>query len=192
MAGLRTRLFSVKLWFLWLRHSYKFRWAHRPLCSHFSEGIIRIGNVRLCRSCVCAYCGIISCAMSCLIFSAMRELAASLLIGVMVPTIGFSMPPLYKRCSRLVRDLLRFCMGCCCSLCFFVMLIGNILTFVICASVLLLFWRIYFIIRRQRRIKACNNCVEFRQEKICTGCQLQADTIRAYETQATILLNQQA
>ncbi|MHC4527470.1 MAG: hypothetical protein ACYS29_06300, partial [Planctomycetota bacterium] len=34
----------------------------------------------------------------------------------------------------------------------------------------------------------CSGCPELGQRRICTGCRLQADAVRAYETQATNLL----
>jgi hypothetical protein len=186
MTGINTRGLTVRLRILWLRHSYRFRWAHRPLCSRFSDGVVRFGQVHLCRSCVCAYCGIVLCAIACLFLNVVRESAVPLLVCLMVPTLGFSMPRLYKRCSRRVRDLLRYSMGCCISLCICVMLKGNAVVSGLCVSILLIFWRIYFVMRRNRKAQACNACPEL--GRICTGCRIQADAVRAYEAEATHLL----
>ena len=188
MTHLTGRLLGLRLWFLWLRQSYRFRWAHGPLCSHFRGGVFRIGRVHLCRSCVCAYCGFFLCAAGCLFFDAVRESTAILLLCLMAPTIGFSTPQLYRRYPRLVRDLLRFSMGCCIALCICAMLRGNILVSATCASIFLLFWKRYFGIRRKRKAEACNRCPELEQKGICSGCRLQADAVRAYETEATNLL----
>lgn len=186
MAGINSRALQVRLWLLWIRHSFRFRWAHRPLCSRFSDGVLRIGQVHLCRSCVCAYSGIVLAALACLFLDTVRAWALPLLICVMVPTLGFSMPRLYKRCSRRLRDGLRFSMGCCISLCVCVMLMGELVVSALCAGTLLVFWRIYFVMRRQRKAQACNACPEL--GGICTGCHIQADAIRAYEAEATQLL----
>lgn len=188
MTCIGTRVLAARLWFLWLRHSYRFRWAHRPLCSKFSEDILRVGPVRLCRSCVCAYGGVILCAILCWLLNAVRESSVPVLLCVMVPTIGLSMPPLYKQCPRPVRDLLRFGMGCCITLCVCVMLMGNALVSVTCAGILLLFRRLYSVMRRERKAQACNGCPELGRRQICAGCRLQADAVRAYETQGTRLL----
>jgi hypothetical protein len=188
MAGISTRGLNLRLWFLWMRHSYPFRWAHRPLCSNFSDDILRIGHVHLCRSCLCAYCGMVLCAISWLFFGAVRESSLTLLICLMVPTIGLSTPQFYKQCPRLLRDLLRFSMGCCITLCVCVILSRSMLIGVTCGGILLLFWRIYFLVRRKRKAQACTGCGELGRRRICTGCRLQADAVRAYETRATNLL----
>jgi hypothetical protein len=188
MTGISTRGLNFRLWFLWMRHSYKFRWAHRPLCSRFSDGILRIGHVHLCRSCACAYCGIVLCAILCLFLDVVRESSLTLLPCLMLPTIGLSTPRFYKQWPRPVRDLLRLSMGCCITLCLCLILTGGILIGLTSAGILLLFWRIYFAVRRKRRAQACSGCPELEQRRICTGCRLQADAVRAYETQATNLL----
>jgi uncharacterized membrane protein len=186
MTGINSRALNVRLWLLWIRHAYRFRWAHRPLCSRFSDGVLRIGQVHLCRSCVCAYGGIVVGALACLFLNAVRESAVPLLVCLMIPTLAFSMPQLYRRCSRRVRDLLRFSMGCCIALCLCVMLMGKLIVSALCAGILLVFWRIYFVMRRNRRAQACNACPEL--GGICTGCRIQADAVRAYEAEATSLL----
>ena len=186
MTGINSRALQVRLWFLWIRHSYRFRWAHRPLCSRFSDGVLRIGQVHLCRSCVCAYGGIVVAALACLLVYAVRASAVPLLCCLMLPTLGLSMPLLYKRCPRQVRDGLRFSMGLCISLCFCILLMGKLMVSALCAGILLLFWRVYFVMRRNRRAQACNACLEL--GGICTGCHLQANAVRAYEAEATQLL----
>ncbi len=188
MPGLDTRGLKFKLWVLWLCHSYRFRWAHRPLCERFRAGVLRIGHVHLCRSCVCVYAGLAGGVVSCSCFAALRQSPTAWLLGLMIPTVVLSAPRLYPRLIRPLRDLLRFGMGFCISLCGCVVLWGNGLVAIGCVSVLFLFWRLYFSQRRKRRASACTGCPEFSQTSICTGCRVQARAVRAYETQATHLL----
>ncbi len=190
MQAVKSKLLGLRLRVLWLQHSYRFRWAHRPLCPRFRDGILRIGGVHFCRSCVCLYCGGILCAVVCACFPAVRQKAVPLLLCVMAPTIALSAPPLYGRWPRPLRDLLRSCMGCAIVLCVYAMLGGHTFVSVICAGAMFVFWRVYFAQRRRRRAAACNNCPELGQSRICTGCTVQAAGIRAYETEATdILMN---
>jgi hypothetical protein len=188
VTRLAGKLFGLRLRLLWLRHSYRFRWAHRPLCDRFSQGILRIGQVRLCRSCACAYGGILFGLAFCLLNDALRESTIPLLLGLIIPTIGLSTPTLYKRLPRAVQDMLRFSMGLCITLSACGLFMGNTLIPTVCAATLFLFWRIYFAMRRKRKAEACNGCPEYGQKGICTGCRLQADAMRAYETEATALL----
>lgn len=188
MQGLDARGLKFKLWLLWLRHSYRFRWAHRPLCERFRAGVLRLGRIHLCRSCVCVYAGLAGGLASCSYFAALRESPTSWLLGLMVPTVVLSAPHRYMRLPRPLRDLLRFGMGFCISLCGCVVLWGSSLVAVGCVGVLFLFWRMYFVQRRKRKADACRGCPEYGQASICTGCRTQADAVRAYETEATNLL----
>jgi len=188
MQGLETRGFKFRCWFLWLRHSYRFRWAHRPLCERFHAGVLRIGPVHLCRSCICVYGGLIGFAVLCACVGALRVSVTSWLLGLMVPTVILSMPLLYRRLPRPLKDVLRFGMGACISLCGYAMLRGNIFVAAACVGVLFLFWKMYFAMRRRQKAEACQGCPEYGIESICTGCRVQAEAIRAYETEATHFL----
>ena len=188
MTHMKSICLSLRLRLLWLRHSFTFRWAHGPLCDRFSSDILRIGRIHLCRSCVCVYCGLLMCATLCAYLSAIAEHAMLLLLCIVTPTVLFSAPRLYKLCPRPFRDVLRFCMGCCISLCVCAMLAGHIFAAVACGSVLFAFWRIYFVARRKRKAEACKGCADIGQNRICTGCRVQAAGIRAYETEATRIL----
>ena len=121
----------LKLSLLWLRHSYPFRWAHRPLCARFSDGILRFGSVQLCRSCLCVYGGLICCCLLCLFLDILRESALYVLLFLMVPAIALSIPQLYARWPRHLRDLLRFSMGSCIALCLTAALTANLLASVV-------------------------------------------------------------
>ncbi|MFC1653116.1 hypothetical protein ACFL3F_05290 [Planctomycetota bacterium] len=188
MNGQFPLTLRLRFWLLWIRYSYPFRWAHRPLCTCFRAGVLRLGSMHLCRSCVCVYAGMVLTVAGCLVFSDLRANAAALLVGFMVPTIALSLPQMYHRCSRSVRDVLRVSMGACIPLCASTAFIGHPWMAALCASLLYVFWRIYFKMRQRRRALACNDCPEYKQSGICTGCQIQAEAVRAYEAEATQLL----
>ena len=38
---------------LWLRHSWTFNWAHKPLCERYARDVLRIGRFHVCRSWNC-------------------------------------------------------------------------------------------------------------------------------------------
>jgi hypothetical protein len=130
----------------------------------------------------------ILCAALCAWSLAVRESAVAGLVWLMVPTLVLSTPPIYARCPRPVCDVLRFSMGCCISLCVCAMLVGHVVVSITCGLVLFVFWWVYFRMRRTRRATACEGCPELGRKGICTGCQLQAEAIRAYETEATAIL----
>jgi len=188
MTPIQSAWLGMRLRFLWLKHTYPYRWAHRPLCSRFRRDILKVGPIHLCRSCLCVYAGLLVSGAALACFPMIRNSAIPLLLCLGVPTLILSAPLLYAKFSRHVRDVLRFSTGCCIPLCICTGLTGHVAASALCAVILFLFWRIYFTLRRNRKAAACTGCVEIGEPGICSGCSRQADGIRAYETEATALL----
>ena len=187
MRVLGMRAYKIRLWWLWLACSYRFRWAHRPLCARFRSGIIRLGGLHLCRSCVCAYGGITSCVLLLALLRPSVAAAGMALGGMGIPTLALSGPWCYKKLPRVVRDLLRLAMGAIIALCGYLLLCRELIIAVPIAIVLLIFWMGYFKVRRKQRLHACDGCEELSDKGICTGCRLQAEGVRRYEETATQL-----
>lgn len=173
-------LMRLKLKLLWLRHAYTFHWAHKPLCDRFIGDVLRIGPVHLCRSCVCAYAGI----AAGLFFI---PVSAALFFTALAAVIVFSAPPLYKRFPRILRDLLRFSSGALIPM-GIRLSAGSLWAGLAGLAVIVLFWYLYFKLRRNRKLKECNGCRELGQKGICSGFASQADHVRLYEHAATELL----
>ena len=180
-------LFQIRLWWLWLVCSLQFRWAHRPLCARFRSGVIKIRSIHLCRSCICAYCGILTCAIYLILFHPPSTRAITALICLGVPTLAMSGPWCYKKLPRALRDILRWTMGAMIALCGYLLICRELIIAVPVAAVLFIFWRVYFKARRKRRLHACEGCEELSIKGICSGCRLQADGVRRYEDTATRL-----
>ena len=53
---------------LWLRKTASFYWAHKPLCAAYKDDVLRIGGIRLCRSCFLAYSGMLSNLLALILF----------------------------------------------------------------------------------------------------------------------------
>jgi len=185
MRALSGVAYKVRLWWLWLVCSFRFRWAHRPLCARFRSGVIKVGCVHLCRSCLCAYCGILVCGLSLMLFRPSAANAVAALAGLGVPALALSGPWCYKKWPRAMRDVLRWATGALISLCAYLLICGELIVAGAAAAVLLIFWRAYFHIRRRRRISACDGCEELPDKGVCSGCRLPADGIRRYEEIAT-------
>ncbi len=179
--------YRIRLWWLWLVCSYRFRWAHRPLCRRFQSGVIRVAGVHLCRSCVCAYCGILLSALSLAYLRPSVATAGAALAGLGIPTLALSGPWCYKSMPRAAQDYLRLAMGAVMALCGYLLIRRELMIAVPAAVVLLVFWRAYFKVRRRRRLHACDGCEELSDKAICSGCRLQADGVRRYEQAATQL-----
>lgn len=179
---------ALRVKWLWLRHAYTFNWAHKPLCERFKKDVLRVGGLYLCRSCTCAYAGLAGGAVIALAAPLSDALWLALFPSILVAVLGFSVPPLYKRLPRRVRDILRFQAGAliplalhvCISIQFWVGAVG--------LAAILAFWCLYFRLRKIRKLCECDGCPELGSGDICSGFALQAGHVRRYESEATDLL----
>ena len=73
----------------------------------FREDVISVGAVHLCRSCICAYCGLLICGI--FLAAARPPVTATCLTlaATALATLALSGPWCYKRLPRIVRDTLR-------------------------------------------------------------------------------------
>ena len=186
-APVRTDLPTrLRLRMLWLRHAHSFLWAHHPLCERFRGDVLRIGHVRLCRSCLAVYLGI---AAGGILFATTSLVSTPTLpVTLAVPTIFLSHPRLYKRMPRIARDLLRGSMGLLIASCGGLLLSGSLVTGALLSVAVFTFWRFYFRLRRTRRLAACDGCPELNAGGVCRGFAHQAECVRNYEREATELL----
>lgn len=171
---------------LWLRKTYSFNWAHKPLCQHYRQDVIRIGHIHLCRSCVCAYLGLFTGLLFPILAPAsFHSFGRIIVLTLMLVILPLSYPTIYKKLPRRVRDVLRFALGGLLACCGWLLFTGNlILAF---TSLLLgsIFWKTYYRKREKRKIEDCLSCDEYEDGKICSGYRIQAQHIREYEEDAT-------
>jgi len=180
-------MYRARLWWLWLVCSFRFRWAHRPLCEHFRADVIRVRGVYLCRSCACAYCGILTCGIFLALARPTVTEAGIALACTSIVTLALSSPCCYKKLPRAARDALRWAMGTLIAIVGYLFVCRELIIALPASAVLWIFWRVYFRARRQRRLHACDQCEELAARGVCTGCQIQADGVRRYEEAATRL-----
>ena len=174
---------------LWYRSCYTFLWAHHPLCETFRADILRLGKVHLCRSCCCVYLGIAAAAaLGVAYFSFFREHSLAILAAVLLPTLLFSFPKLYKNLPRFFRDLCRFGMGAMLPISVGLLATGDWPFAFVVGAVLFVFWRYYFRLRQERRAAICETCHEYGRQIHCSGTVYQAACLSAYQEAATELL----
>ena len=175
-----------RLKWMWLRHTHTFNWAHKPLCDRFKSGVLHIGKLHICRSCLCAYSGIFFGTITAFVRpSLMANMKLLWFILTLTPVIVLSYPRLYKKFPRSIQDSLRLATGVLMSFTPFLLIYQNFLCGVTGVVVMFVFWRIYFHQRRMRKLHACDGCPELGLPKICSGFQEQAEAIRLYEIEAT-------
>lgn len=171
---------------LWIRHSYSFNWAHKPLCSRFRKDVIKLNRIHLCRSCIMSYFGIIISLLFLFSFNKIADRFGSVIFVIIcLATLPLSHPKLYKKLHRSACDLLRFLIGFIIPLSIFLVLSKQYVTGITGIIILSIFWKIYFRERKIRKLKVCDNCSEYRKGEICSGFRMQAQCIRNYENEAT-------
>lgn len=179
-------IFNIRLKWMWLRHTHTFNWAHKPLCDRFKHGVLSIGKLHVCRSCLLAYSGILIGVITALIHPTLiANMKLIWLLFVLLPVIALSYPRLYKSLPRFIQDALRLGMGVLVGFLPFLLIYRNFLCGITCVVVMGVFWRIYFHQRQKRKMHACDGCPELNLPEICSGFQQQTAAIRLYEIEAT-------
>jgi hypothetical protein len=173
---------------LWLKHAYRFLWAHKPLCEKFAGDVLRIGKVHLCRSCVCAYSGIFGGILLVLLAPLPADALPGYFFAGLAGVLALSAPPLYKRLPRRVRDLLRFAAGALIPLSILLAIQSSLWIGASGLAALFAFWLVYFRLRKARKLEACHGCPELGAGRICSGFEMQAEHLRRFEREATELL----
>jgi hypothetical protein len=179
----------LRLKLLWLQHSWSFNWAHKPLCGRFRENVLRVGRLHLCRSCTCLYAGIVAAtAAFALLAPAVGVPGLLALGGLMALVVGLSLPRVYKRLPRVVRDFLRFGVGALLVAATYVGMVSSAVAGLAGIAVLYAFWRLYRSRRAKRKLHECDGCPELKAEGVCSGFAVQAEDSRAFERDAAALV----
>jgi hypothetical protein len=176
---------------LWLRLAWKFNWAHKPLCERFRGEVLRIGPLRVCRSCTFLYAGMIA---ACIAGVVRPEAVAGrplLFAGVLVAVALLSAPPFYKQWPRPVRDVLRFAAGALIPAGFIVLVLGYVILGAAGLILMWIHWRFYLRHRRLRRARVCDGCPDLSPGAVCPGFGPQAEAARAYERAASARIARQ-
>jgi hypothetical protein len=168
-----------KSW-VWWTHTWWFQLAHKPLCTRFSQDVLRIGKWRICRSCTMLYSGVAATGIALILGHLSTTALVLLCYGAAVPVIVFSYPPLYSLMGRHTRDVLRFAAGAFVSLLIGLLLHGQFLVTAATSLALLAVYCLYRNKRSMTRSRMCAGCPELGIGGVCTGYARQAESIRAY------------
>ena len=177
-ASLRARIGDR---WRWWRHTWTFQLAHKPLCTRYAHDVIRLGAVRICRSCTCLYTGLgLGILSSCLVpAGAVSVFLTGLVIAAIV--VPLSYPRWYRRWSRGARDLLRGGSGLAFAGLIAPLWLGS--PWLGASSLALggLLWFWFARVRREKKLAYCEGCPELPEPGVRSGYRYQADRINAYE-----------
>lgn len=172
-----------------LQHDWWYRWAHDPLCDRLGGGVLKIGKLRLCRSCVAMYAGVVMGGSVAIANPAIgaTAVAPQLWLGGAASAGAASLPQIYGQLPRPAKDGLRFGTG---------VLGGGLLAFAaarqwqrfaVLATLAAGSYRVLTLARANAKASACDGCPELHAEGICSGYSQQAVSLRAYEHAASEL-----
>lgn len=184
MAGLLTQ---ARYRILRLRHDWWFRWAHDPLCERLGGGVLAIGRLRICRSCVAMYSGVAVGGATAVAAPglALSRAAPALWLMAAGSLAGASRPSIYGGLSRPRKDGVRFGTG---------VTAGALVSFLIARrwawSAFLtsgagIAYRVLTLARAKAKATACDGCPELESTTVCSGFAQQAVALRAYERDAS-------
>lgn len=172
----------------WWRHTWPFQFAHGPLCHRHRRHVLRIGRLWICRSCFALYAAAIIAVTAALLVPLSISQISTVLLCVTAPVLLLSLPPLYQRLPRGVRDLLRAGAGLLLGLSLACLLLGQWQVGGLMLLGMLLLFFAYSRLRLKHRAAACQTCPELNQGRICSGYRRQAVYIRRYQDEMAVYL----
>lgn len=185
--------FSKRVKLLWKTYqvSWRFRFAHHPLCERFEGQVWKLRSMYLCQGCTLAYLGVLTGFLLFFAFnislSPINWLAVGsfcLLLPLIIESIGVD--------RRLIKRIIRYTTGIGIGSLFwlllsepdFVMKVGAIIFAVVGFQVF------RFIRGSSERQDTCEACPELHTGGICSGLEMEAEAMRKYSDYATSLLEE--
>lgn len=185
---------SLYLRWLWWKHTWTFQAAHKPLCGRFHQDVLRLGPLRLCRSCAAMY-GAFALTLAVAAITGVRAVVfpGAVILASTLAVAILSAPRLYHHSPRLARDLLRSASGFLAAQGLALLATSSWLYGTGTLTQLLSAWFIYHRMERETRCEEdlCAGCAEYGGDGVCSGYRYQAACLRAYEDGATTWLERQ-
>jgi len=173
----------------WWRHTWTFQVAHKPLCEHYAHDVLRLGRLRVCRSCTCLYTGLTLGVIVSALLPAGPLMIWGTALTLAALVLPLSFPRWYPRWSRGARDLLRGGSGVAIAGLLAPLWLGEpalgLSTLATIVAVYVWFSRV----RREKKLRYCEGCSELNTAGVCSGYKHQAERIQAYEEATLARLN---
>lgn len=166
-----------------LRHTWRHRFAHDPLCERHIGGSVQLGSARVCRSCLAMYGGA-AVGVASLAVAPHRAWPRLWLVATGL-TSGISQPDHYAGLSRRQKDAVRGTTG---------FLAASLLRFGLArrwgwfagsTALVVIAYRRLTAARAARKATACDGCPELAEPGVCSGFATQAVELRRYEESAS-------
>ncbi len=190
IASLQNKLINRWLWF---KNCWWFTFSHKPLCTHYHKDTFKIGRLFVCRSCTLVYSSALITLIAALLLGSYFTVSMSImLLCFTIGVTGLSYPPLYKRHSRTVRDILRSLLGVLIIASSFNIYHAPIIIWSYAPFTLLIIcWVIFGKSRQENKRGKCYSCPEFKENSVCSGYEKQIVSVQAYQDKFAEILTKQ-
>ncbi len=180
---------AIKLFIKRWELSWRFRFAHHPICSNYQAHIWKIGGLYICQGCSLVYFSFLLTLLILIIFQLTFLPIQYILIGIvlLVPILLIEKLKLNK---RFIKRFARSGTGIGIAVSFSAFLIQTDLIIKISGLLISIlgFYAFKFIRRTIQRENRCQSCPDYQENKICYGLRLEADAMRLYSEYASDLL----
>jgi hypothetical protein len=179
----------LKLWWKKFTLTWKFAFAHHPLCERFSDQVFKIGDLYICQGCSLALLGfIISLFLGIFISLGIDVIWWYVIVcGLTLPSFILLFVSFPRTVKRIVRFLFGFGIG---------GGLGTVFTVskwsqrIILSAIVLLIYILFRIFYKKTKSpeNVCEGCPEYRQREVCSGYKQQMEVELEYSKYATNLL----
>ncbi len=169
----------ISFYYRWLhlKHFWPFYWAHKPLCHEYSQKIIKLKKLNICRSCFFLW-GSFSIGIIGLVTFKFPWHETMLLPLVIVIVFGNEL--VYPKLKRFYQDFHRSFLGLEISLILYYLIALEPFS-ILSGFILLLFLIINYKSRKKRKLNECFSCHEYGKGKVCSGYKLWANAHKDFE-----------
>lgn len=172
----------------WWRHTGWFQFAHKPLCDRYAHDVLKVGRLRICRSCTALYCGMFATVAALSFLSHSATLLWTMTLAVGTFTLAASWPTWYARWSRPFRDVLRGGLGAWLGMLAVLAIKHHSWPAVAGMVALIPLYRAFQRRRQSLKQLRCAGCAEL-GKGICSGYEQQAVSIRNFTLEVEERLN---
>lgn len=171
----------LRLEFVWLKLSYRFKFAHHPTCTPYSNQVFRVLGIHLCQGCTMIYLGIIMGFLTQLLLQILFSPVTFLVTTIV--TVGIVLILDTQTSIRLVKRTLRFSMGLYAGcIAASVIIDPNWIMKIVFAVVIILLFQAYRFFRMMRPSKdLCQTCPDFPKAPYCPGLIMQMEANSKYQ-----------
>ena len=180
---------TIKIFIKKQRLSWRFTFAHHPICPTYKSHYWEIKGLYLCQGCSLVYAGFLS-ALSFLVFFQISLTSIHYLfvgLGVLIPILLLEM---FKLEQRTIKRLSRAGIGIGVGVSFSAFFLHeDIVVKVIGLLVTIIGFMVFKQVRKTaKKDDLCRSCPEYRSKKICRGLRFEAEAMRKYSDYASDLL----